>query len=559
MLFRNIKVASVIIIIFSSTILLSLLCQIAIGQAVHIPDPGLRAIIVSALGKKDGDDVTYTEITNLKVLYADDSDIRDLTGIEYAANITELRIGKNRISDLSPLKDMKNLSTLDVHSNWKKYDLSPIKNLTNLTWLSLRLNRISDLSPLKDLKNLTYLNLNDNKNISDVTPLKDLINLRHLSLDENEISDVSSLKDLTNLRFLAIDDNHVADITPLEKLTKLTYLNLNDNKYISDITPIKSMTNLKFLDLHGNMIVDITTLNSLINMEDLRLQENNIIDVSPLRNMIKLFYLDLHDNNINNVVSLQDLTNLKYLDLRKNKISDFSPLDTLTEKLIDYFTDQYSKSVDVNRDGVVNIVDLVIVALNYRNPKFADYAGVNIYPDVNNDGVIDIKDLIEVAATIDASIAAPILLKYPVATSNLKVDNVTQWIQLAGKLEGQGPRIQKGISVLHSLLTILLEVENLPQMTALLSNYPNPFNPETWIPFQLARPAVVSISIHTSQGKIVRNLDLGHLPAGVYHNKSRAAYWNGQNESGESVASGVYFYTLTTTDYIDTGKMIIRK
>jgi len=90
-------------------------------------------------------------------------------------------------------------------------------------------------------------------------------------------------------------------------------------------------------------------------------------------------------------------------------------------------------------------------------------------------------------------------------------------------------------------------------------NYPNPFNPETWIPYQLAKPAFVVISIYSVDGKLIRTLELGQLPVDVYHSKSRAAYWDGQNEMGEFVASGIYFYTLTADDFTATRKMIIKK
>ena len=103
------------------------------------------------------------------------------------------------------------------------------------------------------------------------------------------------------------------------------------------------------------------------------------------------------------------------------------------------------------------------------------------------------------------------------------------------------------------------EPESLPAETAVLSNYPNPFNPETWIPYQLAKPAEVTVSIHSADGKLVRMLELGQLPAGVYQDRERAAYWDGRNEQGESVASGVYFYTLKAGDFAATKKMLIRK
>ena len=99
----------------------------------------------------------------------------------------------------------------------------------------------------------------------------------------------------------------------------------------------------------------------------------------------------------------------------------------------------------------------------------------------------------------------------------------------------------------------------LPDKNALLPNYPNPFNPETWIPYQLSAAADVTVSIHSVAGKLVRTLTLGHQAAGIYRNRSRAVYWDGRNQLGEPVASGLYFYTLTAGDFTATRKMLIRK
>jgi flagellar hook assembly protein FlgD len=93
----------------------------------------------------------------------------------------------------------------------------------------------------------------------------------------------------------------------------------------------------------------------------------------------------------------------------------------------------------------------------------------------------------------------------------------------------------------------------------LLANYPNPFNPETWIPYHLAKPAEVTLTIYAADGKIVRTLVLGHQEVGIYKSRSRAAYWDGRNEVGEPVASGIYFYTLTAEDFTATRKMLLMK
>ena len=107
---------------------------------------------------------------------------------------------------------------------------------------------------------------------------------------------------------------------------------------------------------------------------------------------------------------------------------------------------------------------------------------------------------------------------------------------------------------LTAQITVTADRENV-----LLANFPNPFNPETWIPYQLAKPADVTLTIYAVNGQVVRTLALGHQPAGIYQTRSRAAYWDGKNAFGELIASGVYFYTLTVGDFTATRKMLIRK
>ena len=101
--------------------------------------------------------------------------------------------------------------------------------------------------------------------------------------------------------------------------------------------------------------------------------------------------------------------------------------------------------------------------------------------------------------------------------------------------------------------------ERLPTQTQLLANYPNPFNPETWIPFELSQDSQVAISIYDVQGQLIRQLELGMVTAGRYISADQAAYWDGKTQAGEAVASGTYFYQLQAGDYLETKKMVILK
>ena len=199
----------------------------------------------------------------------------------------------------------------------------------------------------------------------------------------------------------------------------------------------------------------------------------------------------------------------------------------------------------VNNDGVVNIADLVEVAQNFGQ------VGQN-NADINGDGIVNVVDLILVAVALGEVAAAPAADAQ--ALSVLTAEEVTQWLLEAKHLQTEDPTYLRGILFLEQLLTILK-----PKETALLANYPNPFNPETWIPYQLSKSADVMLTIYDINGRVVRTLDLGHQRSGVYQSRSRAAYWDGRNAQGEPVASGVYFYTLTAGDFSSTRKMLIRK
>ena len=111
----------------------------------------------------------------------------------------------------------------------------------------------------------------------------------------------------------------------------------------------------------------------------------------------------------------------------------------------------------------------------------------------------------------------------------------------------------------NGTMNVNAEQWQIPEETTLLPNYPNPFNPETWIPYQLAKPADVRVTLYDTNGRVVRDLDLGHQRPGIYQSRARAAYWDGRNQVGEPVASGVYFYTLTTDNFTATRQMLIRK
>ena len=204
---------------------------------------------------------------------------------------------------------------------------------------------------------------------------------------------------------------------------------------------------------------------------------------------------------------------------------------------------------DVNQDGRVSVLDLILVAKDLGSD-----ASANLRTDVNRDGSINIQDLILVAQHLGESTASAAPSLIAINNGELNPTMIQAWIAQA-QVENDGSlAFRQGIENLQKLLTLFI-----PEKTALLHNYPNPFNPETWIPYQLAEPAEVTLMIHSVNGTLVRTLALGQVPAGIYESRNRAAYWDGKNDVGESVASGLYFYTLTAGDFTATRKLLIRK
>ena len=211
-------------------------------------------------------------------------------------------------------------------------------------------------------------------------------------------------------------------------------------------------------------------------------------------------------------------------------------------------------SYDINRDGRVNILDLVQAASQFGQ------IGANLTGDVNRDGRVDVSDLGHIGSRLGENAAAPAL---SIDDSNPLVSYhssaVKRQFQALTALESlETP--SHGAHIARDLLKAwLFHMMPSVRSTKLLPNYPNPFNPETWIPYQLAEAAHVQIRIYDVAGQLVRTLDLGTKLAGSYLSREQAAYWDGRNDGGEKVSSGIYWYKLDTGSFKVTRKMVIQK
>ena len=202
---------------------------------------------------------------------------------------------------------------------------------------------------------------------------------------------------------------------------------------------------------------------------------------------------------------------------------------------------------DVNGDGTVDNADsdalTIAIAANSTDAKY----------DVNGDGTVNIFDLVEVRANRDPGAAgAPTL--FGMKLSAVQIDRLQEQIDLLIATNDRSPAAMRTLVYLQQLL-----VTARPEKTQLLANYPNPFNPETWIPYELATDTDVRLTIYNTQGVVIRSLQFGHQSAGYYTGRDRAAYWDGRNALGEQVASGLYFYQLETDEMSLMRKMVILK
>ena len=207
-----------------------------------------------------------------------------------------------------------------------------------------------------------------------------------------------------------------------------------------------------------------------------------------------------------------------------------------------------SSKYDVNGDGTVNNADASLVSEAISN------GSTDPTYDVNDDGNVNFDDLQLVLEN-----RAPGAAGAPTRVGNLKLnalqrDRIEAQIELLIATGDRSPAAMRTLIYLQQLLATAR-----PEQTLLLANYPNPFNPETWIPYHLSNASDVSIIIYDVRGTVVRRLALGHQAAGMYQTRSRAAYWDGRNAFGEPVASGLYLYTLTAGKFTATRKMLIMK
>ena len=608
---------------------------------VLIPDANLAMIVRAMLKINDDEPTTVAGMLHLRRLSASEIGISDLTGLQYATNLSDLFLGYNSISSLSPLKGLTNLTELDLSNN-SISDVSALSGLTNLTTLYLENNSILDTSPLwsllaanggslstVDITIVQYApwDINEDGSVdkADLSLLLAAL-LQDPPVIDNPRTDVNGdgTVDQTDVQLVTanldtdveadadvdaeadadvdaeadadVDAEADADVdaeadadVPVGSIVQISDTNLEaairsmlefeadtvitvadmltltqlnaQNEGITDLTGLEHATNLRRLYLGRNVIADLSPLSSLTNLTHFSLGRGELTDISLLSGLTNLIRLYLSNNLISDVRALSGLTNLTSLYLEGNSILDTSPLWSLLAandgklSTVDITIVQYPPW-DVNEDEAVDETDsaLVTAALGQSGEDIVDSR-----TDINGDGTVDADDLTLVTDNFDAGNAAPsghgaLTLLDRATLESLDPDTVASQLAILRAKSDGSLKYQRAIALLESVLAAMR-----PDETQLLANYPNPFNPETWIPYHLANPSDVVMTIYDVRGQVVRRLDLGHQREGYYTSRSRAAYWDGRNDLGERVASSIYFYHLQADNMSLLRKMVILK
>ena len=576
--------------------------------------PVIRDAIVRKAGVESADDVTEEHLAGITRLVIDghshtipelkDGDFDGLTGL------TDLEIAEGRFTSLPAgiFDDLTGLTTLTlegwlIRSQLNSLPVGIFDNLTKLTTLNLEYTKLTSLpSDIFDgLTALTTLNLSNNKLSSLPNGIFDgLSALTTLSLSERNISSLPDgiFDDLSALTTLNLSNNKLSSLpnSIFDGLSALTTLSLSRNKLSSLPDGIfDGLSTLTTLNLSNNKLSSLPDdiFDGLSALTTLDLSGHNFSSLpadifnglAALTTLNLKGYYNLHEYIFGSSLSslpagvFNGLTALTTLDLSRNSLSSlpagiFVGLTALTSLNIWFQSSGRPLTFTFLLEKIADGQFKVVIPTGAPSDILLPLAVTN--GSING----DVTTVPISTGKVESNTLT--VTRTPGTTGAVTVDIVTNkfgytvnwsgWEGYYYEIPGSAWNLTPGIYLKSDIppLEVIAAVANaptsvdsntpqIPEETALLTNFPNPFNPETWIPFQLTKPAQVTLTIYDIRGVVVRQLKLGHKASGVYTSRSRAIHWDGRNSIGEKAATGVYFYTLKAGDYTATRKMLIRK
>ncbi len=484
--------------------------------------------------------------------------------------LTDLYLSDNDLTALSANVFDNNTKLTDLylyHNDLTSLPANVFDNNTNLTYLSLDNNDLTALpaNVFDNNINLTDLALNNN----DLTALPANVfnnntKLEWLTLNNNDLTSLPAnvFDNNTELKDLWLSRNELTSLPTnvFDNNTKLEWLVLGSNALTSlPANVFDNNTNLRELALGSNDLTSLPTgvFDNNTKLKDLWIGSNALtsLPTGVFDNNTKLKKLSLSSNQISDVSELEGLTSLNTLYIIGNPISDYGPLRRLKEN-----NPNIDINIDINNNPPVfpdgdsttrSVAENTEAGQSIGTPVAAtdsDTSDTLTYSlsgtDAASFDIVSTSGQLQTKATLDYEIKTSYTVTVSVDDGKNGLDIITVTINVTD-VANAAPSVQTS--------------PEIPDNTALLSNFPNPFNPETWIPYQLANASNVQITIYDARGVIVRRLDLGHQRAGYYKTRSSAAHWDGRNNLGERVANGIYVYQLQADSVSFLRKMVILK
>jgi len=312
-------------------VFLLVLAVAGISQASVVSDANLRTAVINQLnldtnypGIGLGDLTRPTAIDmnrpSFTFLDANSLGISNLTGLNYATNLTKLYLCNNNLTNISLLSGLTKMKYLYLWQNFNLADLSSLAAMTNLRYLQVFDCNITDIGVVSNFTKLEGLSLGNNL-ISNISPVNDINTLKYLSVSNNDISNIYAVADINGLLELDLSDNYISDINALSGLTNIVKLKLHYNN-ITDINALKALTKLQYLYLSYNVdIRDINALKDMNSLVELTLTDVNLTDISPLADVNQIKYLWLGLNQIEDINALTNYNQLTRLNLFGNPLS----------------------------------------------------------------------------------------------------------------------------------------------------------------------------------------------------------------------------------------------
>ena len=548
-------------------------------EVVSIPDANLAAVVREALDLTPGDAISQLDMLKLVWLEANGRQITDLTGLEYAVNLTGLFLGDNQISDITPLAESTILDRVGALQQQHLGYLALGGVDQSVRFESRWQLGIGFFAPGGVEVDPAVLE-SQSTSVSDISPLAGLTNLITLTLDDNSVSDISPLAGLTHLSFLALVRNSVSDLSPLVGLTHLGELNLWDNplSYTSVKTHIPALQR-RGVTVHfdAHQIPHSLTKVSGDSQEGLA---NTQLAAPFVVSVLDEDGAAIAGATVSFSVTAGGGTLSSTTDTNPCTIESSTSSTTATTDA----NGQAATRLTLGSDAGTNTVAATVEGLEPETftATAAEQAMPHSLTKVCGDdqegtaGAQLDEQFVVLVSDEDGAAMAGVVVSFAVAAGGGTLSAATATTDANGRAAtrltlGSDPGTNTVSATVEGLESVTFTATGqespfaslfdlfgggkrvaLPDSPQLAQNAPNPFNSQTVFAYFLPAPGPAHVEVFALNGQRVAVLQQGPQQAG-YHRLR----WNGRDDAGRPVASGIYLYRLVTTEGVLTRKLIL--